>query len=352
MASILIYGANGYSGRLAAIHAADLSLDVILAGRNREGIEKVALETGLPQRIFGLEDSEAIDAGLDGISVVLNCAGPFSRTAKALTDACLRNGVHYLDITGEVAVIESLAQRDSDARRQGITLMPATGFDVVPTDCMAAYLKAKLPDATHLDLAFQSQGGVSHGTAMTMVENLGGSSVSRQNGLIVAEPLAARIMKVPFQNDARSVMSIPWGDVASAYYTTGIPNIRTFMAVPTSTARWMHRSQRLHGIAGLPLIKKLAERIVARRVTGPDAHARATGRAFVWGRARNDLGQQVTAVLSTLESYTLTYRTSIDLARRAQRGELPLGFQTPAGAMGADYILSFDASFFRDVGAR
>src|SRR5947209_408702 len=133
----LLYGANGYTGELVARLAKARDEKPVLAGRNAEAVAQLAATHGFAHRAFGLDDAAAIDAGLDGITVVLHCAGPFSRTAKPMVDACLRNGVHYLDITGEVDVFEACAARSDEARARKVMVMPGVGFDVVPTDCLA-----------------------------------------------------------------------------------------------------------------------------------------------------------------------------------------------------------------------
>src|SRR5205823_3031807 len=112
-----------------------------------------------------------MDDCLREVQVVLHCAGPFSRTAKPMADGCLRNRVHYLDITGEIGVFESLAARDGEAKSAGVMLMPGVGFDVVPSDCLAAHLNRRLPSATKLTLAIQGQSRLSRGTLTTMLEN-------------------------------------------------------------------------------------------------------------------------------------------------------------------------------------
>lgn len=349
MKPILIYGAYGYSGRLALLHARSLGLDILAAGRNAEKTAAVAREAECDYRVFSVEDAPALREGLRDVSVVLNCAGPFQHTADAIVRACLDAGIHYLDITGELGVIESMAHRDEAAKSAGVTLMPAAGFDVVPTDCMAAYLTSKLPDATHLELAFHAVGGLSHGTAQTMVESLGTPSAARASGRITPEPLGAYSMDVPFGAKRRRVISIPWGDVASAYYTTGIPNIRTFTTVPPRTAQLITRTQKFHRFLGIAPIRALARKLVEAKVTGPDEQARDGGKAIVWGRVTNDRGEVREANLHTIESYKLTYLTSVDLAQRAQAGTLPPGFQTPAGALGADYVCWLENTYFEDL---
>ena len=150
--TILIYGATGYTGKLIAKVAADHGARPILAGRNLDRVKAVAGPLGLAARAFDLRDPARIDAALKGVSVALNVAGPFSATSRPMADACLRNRVHYLDITGEIEVFEVLAARDAEARARGVTLLPGVGFDVVPSDCLAAHLKRQLPDAIDLKL--------------------------------------------------------------------------------------------------------------------------------------------------------------------------------------------------------
>lgn len=350
MKPILIYGAYGYSGRLALLHAASLNIPIIAAGRDEEKTRAVAEEAGCEYRVFSIDNAAKVQRALKEASVLLNCAGPFWRTADTLARACIEAGTHYLDITGEYHVIESVAQLNDAARDAGVTLMPATGFDVVPTDCMAAHLKDLLPDATQLELAFHaSLGSVSHGTAQTMVDSLGSNSVRRENGRLIEEPLAAKTMDVPFPDKSRRVMSIPWGDVASAYYTTKIPNIRTFTTVSPRVATIVSRTAPLHALAGLKPIRAFAQNWVSKRITGPDEAKRAQGYSTVWGRVTNAAGDTRMACLITLDGYTLTYLTSVDLAQRAQAGTLPSGFQTPAGALGADYVCWLENTRFVDI---
>ncbi|HEY5315591.1 MAG TPA: saccharopine dehydrogenase NADP-binding domain-containing protein, partial [Pirellulales bacterium] len=148
----LIYGANGYTGRLIARLAKERGLRPTLAGRSAQPVERLASELGLEARVFDLS-ADALPANLRGMRLVLNCAGPFVRTAPAMLAGCLAAGSHYLDITGEIEVIEQAAALDAAARQSGVTLMPAVGFDVVPSDCLAKALAQHLPGATRLALA-------------------------------------------------------------------------------------------------------------------------------------------------------------------------------------------------------
>jgi short subunit dehydrogenase-like uncharacterized protein len=107
-------------------------------------------------------------------------------------------------------------------------LCPGVGFDVAPTDCIALMLKTALPEAHELALGFESDQRMSQGTAKTAVEALGKSGKIRRGGRIVDLPLGRGCRTIDFGRGPKRAMPIPWGDVASAYYTTGIPDITVY----------------------------------------------------------------------------------------------------------------------------
>ena len=182
--TLLIYGANGYTGELITRFAAERGLKPILAGRNEAKIAELAEKYGFEYRAFSLEDTAKLDATLQEVDMVLHCAGPFSITSLPMVKACLRNKKHYTDITGEISVFETCASFDKKAVEAGVMVMPGVGFDVVPSDCLARHLKDRLPSATHLSLAFYGMGRLSHGTAATMTMNVGKGGAIRKDGKI------------------------------------------------------------------------------------------------------------------------------------------------------------------------
>jgi short subunit dehydrogenase-like uncharacterized protein len=347
--SLLIYGANGYTGELVARRAVERGLPAILAGRRADALASLAGELGRPFRAFALAEPAAIDTGLAGVTVVLNCAGPFSRTAAPLVEACLRARAHYLDITGEIAVIEAMAARDAEARAAGITVLPAAGFDVVPSDCLAAHVKRRLPTATHLALAFRAGARMSRGTAITSVENAHGGGMIRSAGALRPVPSGWRTRLVDFGAGPTKAITIPWGDVASAYYTTDIPNIEVYIAVPTAIRVGLRLTRWAGPLLASRPVQRLLKARVARGARGPTAEARAAAASELWAEARDDAGRTATARLRTAEAYELTSWTAVELASRALRRALPAGFQTPARACGADFILEFAKSVREDV---
>ena len=340
----LLYGAYGYTGRLIVAAAVAGGLRPLLAGRRPEPLAELADEHGLDYRAFALDDAAALDAALSGVPLVLHAAGPFVRTAGPMINACLRTGTHYLDITGEIAAFELAHGHDAAARAAQIMLMPGVGFDVVPTDCMAAFLHQSLPGATDLKLAFAwRKGGISHGTATTMLEGLGRPGAVRRGGTIVPVPPAYDVAEFPFTAErSRRAVTIPWGDVFTAYHTTGIPNVVTYFAAPPAQIRMMRWSRYLGPLLRLPLLKRFLQRRIDAAPAGPSAAQRAAAEAYVYGEVTDAAGRRAAARLRTPEGYDLTVATALRIVRRVRSGDWRPGYQTPAGAYGPDLILEID----------
>jgi len=338
----LLYGANGYTGDLVARLAVTRGHHPILAGRRADAICALADELDLPRRLFSLDDPRRVDEGLEGMSLVLHCAGPFSRTSRAMADACLRTRTPYLDITGEVTVFEALAARDGEARDAGVVLLPGSGFDVVPTDCLARHLKGRLPGARRLALGFEARGRVSHGTALTALEGLGHGGLVRRNGVLTPVPSAWRTRSIDFGRGPRKAITIPWGDVSTAWHSTGIPEIEVYMAAPW-TLRLLSRATRALGpLAGAAWLQRLLRRRVRAGPRGPSSAERQRGRAWIWGEAVDDGGRRAVSRLRTPEAYTFTARTCLAAVERVLAGAAPEGFQTPASAFGPDFVLEIE----------
>ena len=337
--SFLLYGANGYTGVLIAKYADQYGLQPILAGRREAAIRPLADELGLTYAIFDLDDAAQLKTALQQVNVVVHAAGPFANTAKQMIEACLQTGTHYLDINGDISVFEMIKNFDAKAKERNIMLMPGVGFDVVPTDCMALHLKNKLPDATHLKLAFASVGGgVSHGTAMTIVSRLGEGGASRRDGKIVKEPIAKKGMWVDFGEKKLFVMSIPWGDISTASFTTGIPNIETYTGVKPSIYKIMKLQGLFNGLLRMEWVKNIIRKKIKNRPAGPSDEMRSKAKSMVWGEALNAKGGRVEDHFSCADGYTLTAHSTLNIAKKVLEGNLKTGYQTPATCYGEQLI--------------
>jgi short subunit dehydrogenase-like uncharacterized protein len=338
VSSFLIYGANGYTGELIARQAAAEGLRPVLAGRSAAAIERLAGELELPARVFGLDDPAAVDRGLQGVSLVLHAAGPFSRTSAPMVAACLRAGAHYLDITGEIPVFEACRAQDAAARARGIVVLPGVGFDVVPSDCLARALADRLPGATHLELAIYALGELSRGTAKTMVEHLGEGSAERRGGRLVPLAPGSKTKKVPLGGKPRPVVAVPWGDLSTAYASTGIANITTYMAFPPAQLKAMRALRLLGPLLRRKAVIRLLQAVIERRLTGPSEHVRESMSTEIWGRVEAPDGRALEGRVRGPEGYKTTVIAALASARRVLAGGIAPGFHTPATAFGAEFV--------------
>ncbi|PYQ04790.1 MAG: saccharopine dehydrogenase [Acidobacteria bacterium] len=345
----LIYGANGYTGDLIAREAVRRGQQPVLAGRSAEAVRALASELRLEHRAFALDDAGAVDEGLKGMAAVLHCAGPFVRTFRPMADACLRAKAHYLDVTGEIDVFEQLAARDEEARAAGVMLLPGVGFDVVPSDCLAAHLERRLPSATHLALAFHSVGGLSRGTATTMIENLHRGGLIRRGGALTPVPAAWKTRQVDFGRGPRRVVSIPWGDVSTGYHSTGISNIEVYTTATTPLLLAMKASRVLRPLLASSAVQSFLKRRVRAGPPGPTAEHRARGRTVLWGQVTDEAGGRAESRLYGPEGYTFTMLTALAAVEKALSGSARAGFQTASKAYGPDFVLGIEGVTREDL---
>lgn len=339
--NLLIYGSNGYTGTLIARAAVEQGLRPILAGRNPVRVASLATELGLDYRCFTLEDPSAAVEALADIAAVLNCAGPFSHTSKQMVDNCLRTRAHYLDITGEIPILEALAARDNEAKSAGIMLLPGAGFDVVPSDCLVAHLKTRLPSATRLTLGLRAIGKRSRGTSMTMVESIHRGGMVRRDGILTPVPAAWKHKLIDFGRGPVKTVLVPWADVSTAYFSTGIPNIEVYMAFPSSVRRMLVLTRYLGWVLGTSTVQSYLKRQVRNQPPGPTDEEREKGVSLLWGEVEDEAGHRVSSRMQTPESYMFTAQTAVAITKKVLAGSAPAGFQTPSRAYGEDFILEF-----------
>lgn len=340
----MVYGANGYSGELIAREAAARGMRPILAGRNAERISSLAGELGLEHRVFDLSTPEHVALALDGVDLVLHCAGPFSATSAPMIAACLDSGTHYLDITGEIAVFEHAHSRGVEAFTKNVVICPGVGFDVVPTDCIAVTLKKELPDADHLALAFESSSGLSPGTTKTAIEGLRAGGAVRRKGEIVAVPQAFDVRRIDCGNGEKQAMTIPWGDVSTAFHSTGIPNIEVYTTVPEHAPRVVKAANNLGWLWRRPRVINGLQSLAERFVEGPDAEARADLKTYVWGEVTNPEGVRKIARVQTANGYTVTVEAPLAIVAKLLKDSYDGGAYTPATLMGSDFVTKLPGS--------
>jgi short subunit dehydrogenase-like uncharacterized protein len=342
MNKLLIYGAYGYTGRLIVKECLKQGIKPIIAGRSPEKAMTYANKQGLEYDVFEVSNREKLENWLKRGDVVIHCGGPFIHTAKAMVQGCLATNTHYLDITGEFQVFDLIKEYGNKAKEKGLMLLPGVGFDVVPSDCLAKHLHGKLPSATDLKLAFVSKGGkLSRGTAKTMIENLGEPQTRRRDGDYEGVPMGKSAMEIDYGDFKQISMGISWGDISTAYHSTGIPNIEVFSGTTEQQLSKVKRAMRLSFMLRSRTIKNFLMNQMDKRPDGPKGKKRKESKMYLWGEV-SDGNKTLEARLVTPNGYTLTARTSVLIANKILSGDFKPGFQTPSSAFGEGLILEIE----------
>lgn len=332
----MIYGAYGFTGRLIAREAAARGYRPTLAGRDPQKLQAIAQELNLPHRAVSLTDRKELASLVAEHDIVLHAAGPYTETALPMIEVCLEEGTHYVDIAGELSVFTAIYEQHGEALRRGVALIPGCGFDVVPTDSLAAYLCERLPNANTLEIALDSVTQLSRGTAKAAMEVIANGGFVRENGRLQKWKIGERGPNVRFHGGDRITMLAPFADLESAYRTTGVPNIRTYLALPpgfgflSSAAPLAHRL-----IASGPIrrfVQKTIDLALGRR------RAKEEGYASIWGRVTDAEGRSVEGWMRTPEPYHYTALSAVNVVEQLAGGQFA-GTLTPGGAFGTDFAL-------------
>lgn len=345
---IIVYGAYGYTGELIIRRCQELGIKPLLSGRNESKLKPIADKYGLPFQTADLKPTD-LDKLLAGAKVVIHAAGPFIHTAKPMIEACIKNKVHYTDITGEIAVFALARKYHKQTIEAGVMVLPGTGFDVVPSDCLAAHLKSRMPEADDLELAFYGTGRASRGTSLTVVEGLGFGGTIRKDGKLKQVSDAYDVKRFDFGPKNMTAVTIPWGDVYTAFYSTGIPNIKVYMGLPQKAIDGMKWGKWFGWFMRTEFVKNKARAKIKAGKAGPTDEQRAKATTYLVGTATNKAGKSLTSTIQTQEGYTLTAMTSVHIAQEILKGNFKAGWQTPSLVYGKNLICEVSGSQFEDV---
>jgi short subunit dehydrogenase-like uncharacterized protein len=336
---LLVYGAGGFTGRLVVQEALARGLQPIVAGRRRERLEELSHTHLLDQRAAALDDARGTQGLLRDVALVLNCAGPFRTTARPLAEACLEAGAHYLDISGEHETFESLASLHEAAVRRGVLLLPGVGFDVVPSDCLAALVAGRVPGARTLALALSGLDRISRGSALTVLDKLGEPVFVRRDGRLVECAPLSMTRTFDFGDGPREATAVSWADLATAHRTTGIPDVTVYYEATPVIRLGLGMKPYGELITRSPL-GDVVRTLAGAALSGPAASERARGRGAVIAVAEDGRGRSFAARLCTPEVYDFTARTAVAIADRVLAGNLRPGFFTPGALLGPEFALS------------
>jgi short subunit dehydrogenase-like uncharacterized protein len=345
---LLLYGAYGYTGRLAAELAAAKKLDVVLAGRNRDALAGLGERLSLPTRVVGLNDAAQLSEALKDIACVVHMAGPFAATSAPMLSACLATRTNYVDITGEIEVFEAMWSREEEIRRAGITAVPGAGFDVVPTDCLAAYVAGKLERPASLVIALRGLESASQGTLRTAIRQVSKPVLCRRAGAIVA--LDDRSPRwIDFGSGDEPCVPVSWGDVATAFHSTGVGNITVYFR----RTKLLRSADILGKLFGPLLRSRIGQRglaaIVRSLPDGPNQAERIGHRGTIWAEAIDGSGRTSRANLTTPDAYDFAANSALEISSRISSLSDALGLVTPFQAFGADFVLSLPGCSRMDI---
>lgn len=345
----MIYGATGYTGGLIAKKAIELGQKPTLAGRNAETVSALASELNLPWAAFSVDNADAIEAALEGHTLVLSVAGPFSATADIMMNACIKTSTHYLDVTGEIDVFELAASLSAHAKKAGVTLLPGVGFDVVPSDCLAAHTAARAKAPISLAIAIKGLGGPSRGTAKTAVESLGSGTMARKGGIIT--PLRAGSLQRNFDTGSgeEPYLGVSWGDVSTAYHSTGIPDIEVYFPAEGPIKAMTTMSRFLGPVMGSGFVQSMLKKQIDKMPAGPTDAERLRDTSILLAEVTDSDGTLFKSLLSTPNGYTLTAESAVKSALNIIGGKGKPGFQTPSSAFGASFAFELSGCELTDL---
>jgi short subunit dehydrogenase-like uncharacterized protein len=210
------------------------------------------------------------------------------------------------------------------------------------------YVAAKISNPIKIELAITGLGGSSPGTLKTMMEHLPKGIFFRKNGKLLTAKVGKNLRNITFLDKERLVMQITWGDLATAYYSTGIPNIKTYMALPKGLILQFYRyGKMIQKLLSFSFIKKGVQRIIGLTVQGPNKYVRYNKFSYLWAEVENSRGKKANAWLKTLEAYRLTGISSIKAIERVFNQDI-IGALTPAQAFGSKFILEFPETEIKD----
>jgi short subunit dehydrogenase-like uncharacterized protein len=172
-----------------------------------------------------------------------------------------------------------------------------------------------------------------------MINHLGEGGARRASGKIIRVPLGEHGFSLILNDKEYFMMSIPWGDVSTAFHTTGIGNIETFTGISKRVYNVLKLQVAFNWILRTSLTKKLLRARLAKLPAGPDEDKRRQARSFIWGQVSNRSGQTKTLISEGPEGYTLTAHSSLIIADKILHGQFKPGYQTPASAYGDELVL-------------
>jgi len=325
---LLIYGAAGYTGKIIAVRAKELNLDFEIAGRDTQQTRKLAEELGVDYHIFDVDTDYAWQKALQDKQVLINAAGPFKFTAGQAMRACLKAGVHYLDISAELETYRLAEALDNEAKATGIQLISGAGL-FVSYDALVVHLSKMVAEPEYLKVGFRHYGGFSKGSVLSSKHIADLGILIRRNGHLIDYP-DAKSKIFSFGNEEVECMPTPLGGIILSYKSTGIPNIEEFFSLKLPAS-------------------ELSDLTLESLPDGPSKDERASGRNGIAAELTGRDGKVVKAWVDAPSGYDLTPLSVVAVAHRILNDDFKIGYQSPGSAYGEAILKDIPNTYLVDM---
>jgi short subunit dehydrogenase-like uncharacterized protein len=177
-----------------------------------------------------------------------------------------------------------------------------------------------------------------------MVHGLGYGGVVRRDGKLMHIPLGKKIQEIDFGAFKAKCLNIPWGDVSTAWHSTGIPDIEVYAAANSTTIAAAKVSGYFNWLTRSSWVKNFLLQRIDNQHDGPSPEQLERSKSFLWGRVSDRSGNSHTATIETISGYKLTAKASVLIAEKIVGGNFKTGFQTPGGLYGHGLILEIEST--------
>ena len=349
----MVYGATGFSGAALSGRLAGAGHNLVVAGRHQGRVRGLAQSLGVSQRTFSLNDPADVQGGLAGVEVLINAAGPFQATARALIEGCLRTGTHYLDLSGEWPVFAMAQHLGPAALAAGVMIMPGVGFSIVVSDCLMAQAARQVPEATLLRVAGSQPALMSRGSVRSVLGLIAGSVLVRRDGVLHHLAVGRRRARFNYGGGLRDSIPASLPEVITGQQTTGVANIEVYLEAPMAFDLACRAGAVAAGLLGERALRDTLAPLSAGWPERPSAAAQQRAFNSVVVEAVDPWRRVTRFGMFTGDGYGVTTTTAHAIIEHVLAGQRPPGFQTPAGVYGADFVTDLGCawSFDAETGA-
>ncbi len=354
-ARIVLFGATGYTGRLAAEAMVERGVKPVLAARSQDKLDALADELGggLETATADVGDPPSVAALVEQGDVLVTTVGPFVRWGQPAAAAATTKGAHYIDSTGEPVFIREIFERYGPAAEQsGVGMLTAMGYDWVPGNLAGALALERAGElATRVDVGYFITGSgasMSGGTRASLVGAITAPAFGFRDGRVQSERGAKRVRS--FRMGSKDLSAVSVG--SSEHFT--LPRLAPRLREVNAYLGWFGPASRaMQGMSACtslamkaPGVEKLwsaaSERFVQGSTGGPDAQARAKSGSHIVAIAYDPSGRALNEVrLKGLDGYTFTGRMLAWAAEQAAAGNLKgAGALGPVDAFGLDALVA------------